>query len=682
MQTTVKKYCITVIKTFQSNQFKNILFFINIQGTSRQVCIYYPVNKKQKQTKMKTVLFIALLITATFAWKKSDITDKHAATAESIRTKILSENFDPSKFHPVYPTATGQSFRTNSHKRDLITPASVSEALNTDSCDYIVLGAGSAGGAIAGLLSENPENTVCLFERGQDESLRDPFVQVPGLNWVQAVIPDGSIGPTERVPSLEPFLGNFYDQLFVAWALGGGPGVSGSIWSCFENSTYNGLASLTGDATLNASYAVPLFRANENLLPNASSQIRGHSGPIEVQLLDKDDPNIRPFADLAAAAFGYSVIDDCCRNGAIDGVCTLGRSLKRSVTCGATSGNCQRQSSYTTFVEPYIGNRTNLRVYIGAQINKIKFSRLNHPTKNPKVDKVFFTLNGEGYKINTKNIVSSLGTYNDAKLLMLSGIGDASLLTANHIPVVRNLTGVGKNIQDSSNIPMYWYLPFLPALTPGAPLDAPTAVFTAYFASGLHGSNVDVEILFGILPSFLFASQLGPGAPGGVLLAFAIQLIDVNDGFMTPRSTNYDERFNYQNNFNPARMNATIWAMKKFRESMANISSTIAPFSFEVSPGVATLPIDADYETYRAFIKNNNKNQQFGWNHPHSSARMGPLSDPLTVVDSKQRVVGIDGLFIASNAITNPAFVPAGHPSSYATYWGRRLADLINSGAV
>lgn len=635
---------------------------------------------------MKAIFWFFIAVGCLCALANSQPTAEQLAQVDAIRQKLTGVEFGLRSMKPVHPNqpshTSGTSKRGASYKREIFdTFHQNMNDVNTENCDYIVLGSGSAGSVVAGLLSNDPDNSVCLFERGQDESTRDPFVQVPGLNWVQAVVPDGSLGPIEDVPSLEPFLGNFFDRLFNPWALGGGPGVSGSIWSCFSPRVFNDLAILMGHFALNFTNAMIQFRQNENVAVGDSPDLRGHTGPIQVQFLNESDPNIAGVVALQSAEFGYGLARDYCNPNGPAGIYPLQRSLKREPQCGTITGPCTRQSAYVGFVEPYLNNRTNLRVYTQAQVNEILFSRINKPNKNPKADGIRFTLNGVGHKIAArKAVISSLGTYNDAKMMMVSGIGDASILSQFDIQVVRNLTGVGKEIQDVPNIPLVYYLPFLPDLPFGAPLTAPTTVIASFFASPYHGGKVDIEILWGILPAFLFP-QLPPGSPGGVLVAFIIQLFDASNGIMTPRSTNYAERFNYQSNFNPDMMNATIWGIQKFRNGLANIGS-VYPNSFEVSPGPTVLALNATYEEVRAYIKNNNKNTQFNWNHPFSSCHMGPDSDPTAVVDKYGRVKGIDGLFIASNAIANPNIIPDGHPSSWASYIGRYVAENILNDVV
>lgn len=612
----------------------------------------------------------------------------YAQTAEQlVQINKIRENLNGFKFKMphVKPPGFDHAFKrsveqSQNHKRDFISPLTDNnDKLDTTNCDYIVLGSGSAGSTVAGLLSNVKKNKVCLFEKGQDESVRDPYVQVPGLNWVQAVIPDGSLGPIEAVPTFEPKLGNFFDYLFLPWALAGGPGVSGSIWSCFSNRTFDDLAAIMGDSSLAASVALPIFRRNENVLPTDTPQLRGNTGPIQIQFLDENDPNLAPAVALQSAEFGFPLARDFCNPNGPAGIYPMQRSIKREPQCQKTTGPCKRESAYSGFVEPYINNRTNLRVYTQARVTRLLFDKPS-PNQNRSVDGIAFNYRGKGYEIKAKKaVISSLGDYNDAKLLMLSGVGNATILEQNGIPVVKDLPGVGQKIQNVANIPLIWYLPILPNVTFPQGLQAPSTAFTSFFASGYHGTKIDIELLWGLLPAFLVPA-LGPDAPGAILLLFVIQLIDIGDGFMTPRTTEHGERFNYQANFDPDKMNATIWAIQKVRNSFSNLGASY-PASFEIIPG-ADLALNASFEDIRAYIKANDKNTQFNFNHPFSSCYMGPPTDPLAVVDSKQRVYGFENLFIASNAIANPETIPDGHPSSYATYWGRVLAENIINGVV
>lgn len=533
--------------------------------------------------------------------------------------------------------------------------------VNYNSCDLIVLGAGSAGSIVAGIVSQNRNKRVCLFERGKDES-NNPYLVIPNINSIIANVPDAGIAPIEKLTTLEPLTGPKFSEVYFSFALGGGPAVAGLIYGCSPPETYNEWASLVNSSSLNYTNLNTFLKRSENVLINQSSlPNRGRDGPIDVNILDKNDPLIQTTANAIANEYNVTFGNDYCNPDGIVGVWPFQRFLKRSPNCTPTSGPCLRASSYKTYVEPFLSNRSNLIVFTSAQVIRIVFSRPN--STRTRAEGVIYIKNGRTYYIRAKqHIVLSSGVINTPKLLMLSGIGDEDMLNKLSIPLVKNLKGVGKNLQEHVVINLFFYSPFSPTITTES---TPLAMF---FKSGLNSNFVDVENACGYVPTF-FVPQLPPNSTGAVLICYIVQVRNTGSGTISLRSTNSFQVPDIQFNFDPNLMDPLIWSFNKTR----NAINSISPPLVEIIPTQSKLPLNASSQVIREFIKDN-----LGpWHHSTGSCKMGSPSDPFAVVDVNQKVYGVSNLYIADNSIV-PVIVPT-HPATSANIFGQRLGDyLIN----
>jgi choline dehydrogenase len=501
-----------------------------------------------------------------------------------------------------------------------------------DKYDYIVLGGGTAGCVVAGRLSENPNITVLLIERGQDVT-DDPTVAVPTKNAVLPLV-DITLLPTEHIHSTEPYLSSLQNPTYVPFALGGGPAVSGSFWGRGEPSNYDQWAEMTGDSSLTYENLLPYFKKTENVATSdSSSSERGRTGPVQVTFLDSNDTNVTPLVLLQSQAFNVSVGLDYATSAGSVGIWPMQRSLYRDpAQCSATHGPCTRQSAYATYIKPYLSTRSNLKIVSSSNALQLVFSA----NDSNQVIGVKYLVDGASILAKArKEVIVSLGTINSPKLLLLSGV---------------DLPGIGKNIHDHFYLNMAF-------IVPGISITAPSSVHISFFKSGFNGNHVDIEVAWGLLPA-------GPSA--AILIAQNIQVRNTtNGGWLKLRSNNPFERVDLQFNFDPALLDPQIWAFRKIREWV----STIA---IEQSPGLAAVPANATDAQIRAYLSKSGLN----FFHLAGSCRMGKLDrDPLAVVDTNFKVHGYDNLRVVDNSV-QPLLVST-HPSATAMMLGERAAAMI-----
>jgi choline dehydrogenase len=293
-----------------------------------------------------------------------------------------------------------------------------------DRCDYIVVGGGSAGCAMAARLAESSA-TVELLEAGKSDA--DIRLRVPALTMAVVHNPDYDWGyPAEPDPSV----GGRADKWPAGKRLGGGSSINGMIYVRGHAWDYDRWASL-GARGWSFADVTPYFRRMENN-SRGGNAVRGHAGPISVSDNRVHYPVVDAFIE-AAVASGIT------RNRDHNGM-PSGEGTDYSQT---TQRNGLRCSSAQGYLHGPV-RRPGLRVRTEITVNRILFegSRAVGVEYRLPSDATPRTLRA------TRGVVLCAGTLNSPRLLMLSGIGPGEHLRSLQIPVLVNLPGVGANLQE------------------------------------------------------------------------------------------------------------------------------------------------------------------------------------------------------------------------------------------
>jgi len=289
--------------------------------------------------------------------------------------------------------------------------------------DYIIVGAGSAGCVLANRLSERSSNEVLVLEvGGKDSSI---FIQMPAALSIPLNKPRFDWGfYTEPEPGLN---GRVIHQA-RGKVLGGSSSINGMAYvrGCagdFEEWVDNG-ADAWGYADV-----LPYFKRAEDYVFGAD-QYRGVGGPLGVSNGNNmRNPLYRAFIDAGRQA-GYGETTDY--NGyRQEGFCKMDMTVRNGVR--ASTANC--------YLKPAM-KRGNLRVETHARTQRVLL-------EGRRAVGVEYIRGGRTHRARARcEVILCASAFNSPKLLMLSGIGPADHLREHGIEVVRDLPGVGRNLQD------------------------------------------------------------------------------------------------------------------------------------------------------------------------------------------------------------------------------------------
>jgi len=289
--------------------------------------------------------------------------------------------------------------------------------------DYIVIGGGAGGCAVAGRLSEDPQVSVCLLEAGKGDDqmlIKVPFCTVAMLptkinNWAFETVP-------------QPGLNGRRGYQPRGKALGGSSSTNAMVYMRGHRWDYDHWAAL-GNSGWSYQEVLPYFKKSEHN-EVFQDEYHGQGGPLNVANLR----TVNPFQEIylkAARQAGFKLTFD------FNGADQEGIGIHQ-----VTQKNGERWNAARAYLRPHLGNRPNLQVITQAYANRVLFT-------GKRASGVEFRQGGEIRTFHARReLIVSAGAFQSPQLLMLSGIGAGAELQQFGIPVVHDLPGVGKNLQD------------------------------------------------------------------------------------------------------------------------------------------------------------------------------------------------------------------------------------------
>ncbi len=480
--------------------------------------------------------------------------------------------------------------------------------------DFIVCGGGSAGCPIARRLSDNPEVRVLLIEAGGSDDI--PEV-TDGTVWFKNM---GSARDWQFKGQPTPTLNGRTPPFPMGKVLGGGSSVNGLVWARGHKNNFDSWAAEAGDPAWNYESVLKIYRRIEDWDGPANPRHRGKGGLVQVGLPAAPINPVAPALIEAAGAFGMPTVLDL-NAETMEGI--GGAGLPNLIV-----RNGRRVSMAAAYLHPVL-DRPNLTVLLGAQVNRVNF-------RGKRATGVEILYEGQTRTIEAgQEVILSTGAINTPKILMQSGVGPEGDLRRHGIDIVSALAGVGMNFQDHILLGgcMWEYV------TP-QPGRNNSAEFTFFWKSDPSLPTPDLQPFLEEFPYTSEVTREQYDIPQAAWVLAAAIVNPTSRGHLTisgPKPT--DPVLIYPNFL------STEQDMKALRRSVEicrelGNSSALKPFAKrEIMPG----PLKgAELERFM-------RNAAGTYFHETCTCKMG--RDEMSVVDSKLKVYGVEGLRVADGSI-------------------------------
>ncbi|CAG8386421.1 unnamed protein product [Penicillium salamii] len=563
--------------------------------------------------------------------------------------------------------------------------------------DYVVVGGGTGGSAIATRLAQNNRFRVALIEAGEHYEL-ESLAAVPAAD----VLPVGS----------DPNTKSFIDWGFVTTSQSGANGrhIHYARGKCLGGSptreSMNQWATIVNDSSYAFHNVLPFYKKSVDFTPpnahirasnataayDASAYASSDDGPLQVSYSNFANP-FSSWMKLGMQAIGINETQDF-NTGSLIGAQYCASTIDPSTEL--------RSSSETAFIQS-IPPFSSIRIYTGTLAEKVIFDEHKKATgvrvkgllSNP------VTLSAQ------KEVIISAGAFQSPQLLMLSGVGPSDTLKEHNIEIIADRPGIGQNMWDHPffapsyrvqvttftelpNSLLYSTIQVINAvLTKTGTLTNPIADFLGwekiptslralfpqstkdslakfpsdwpeaeYISAAAYTGNFSDPFGNQLRDGYQYSSILGvlitPSSRGNITLKSA----DITD--LPLLNPNWLD--------DPADQDLAVAIFKRTRQAFQSEAMAPVLIGEEYIPGPQ---VQSDAQILE-WIKNNVMTL---W-HAACTCKMGTADDPMAVVDSRARVFGVQGLRVV-DASAFP-FLPPGHPQSVVYMLAEKIAaDII-----
>ena len=307
--------------------------------------------------------------------------------------------------------------------------------------DYVIVGGGSAGCALANRLSANPNNEVLVLEAGRPDYRWDVYIHMPAA----LMFAIGNRFYDWKYES-EPEPGMSGRRVYHARGkvLGGSSSINGMIFQRGNPMDYDKWAAIPGMESWSYEHCLPYFKrmetcigAGPDLDAYPGADLRGNDGPLAMERGPAETPLFQAWLQAGEEA-GYGRTDDV--NGyRQEGFAAFDKNVHRA----------RRLSAARAYLHPVLKQRPNLTLETRAQADKILFEGNRAVGIQYRQGRFGVGMRGARTRtVKAKEIISCGGAFNSPQLLQLSGVGDRKHLEGLGIDVVSELPGVGENMQD------------------------------------------------------------------------------------------------------------------------------------------------------------------------------------------------------------------------------------------
>ncbi|KAA1476331.1 alcohol oxidase [Dentipellis sp. KUC8613] len=312
--------------------------------------------------------------------------------------------------------------------------------------DYIVVGAGLTGTTVAARLAENAQMSILLIEAGADDRTDPRVYDVYEYGAVFGTSLDWAWG-TDQGKTIRG-----------GKTLGGSSSINGAHWTRGMQAQYDAWSTLLEPSEASVGWnwnsLFTYMKKSETFsAPNSQQQAKGAnsvaayhgtSGPVQVTYPDLmyGGPQQHAFAATVSNLTGITLSPDI-NGGDVNAVSFTPLMMN-------WHDNDDRSSSAAAYLTPVEDRRMHWLTLVQQQVTKILFSS-NTSTPRTASGVQFGTSGGPTYTAYARReVILAAGAINTPALLQLSGIGDPALLQRLNIPIISNLSTVGRNLQEQT----------------------------------------------------------------------------------------------------------------------------------------------------------------------------------------------------------------------------------------